>query len=325
MICYLNSTLQCFYHCRPLKSYFLNLDYKKAKAKGMVTSSYYDLIYGLNKGNSNAAKNIKETMIFIDPSFRGREGKDSKDVVVFLLDQLQRELKASENTVYGVNEDLDYYNLSEVYEDRKLTDEENYSIIIEVFNYHVRREQKCLTRLPRRCEKGKKTLYNIDSENFFFFSLENIWKKLNRNPKMLYLEECFEDYVQQKTIKCTSCGKTNLELKTFISSLPKILIIILSRGQRNHFSCDIKYEHTLDMKKFYSPIGKENKSICTKYELIGATFLYEGSEKGTGHTVAFCKGYNDNYYVFDDLRVRLTNIDEIKKQKPYLLFYQRKY
>ena len=42
----------------------------------------------------------------------------------------------------------------------------------------------------------------------------------------------------------------------------------------------------------------EEKQYNTKYELLGATSLYGSS--GAGHTIAFCKHFDNKYYIFDD-------------------------
>ena len=75
--------------------------------------------------------------------------------------------------------------------------------------------------------------------------------------------------------------------------LPKILILVLSRGYHNKFNCRIKFNETLDMNNYYDPINNEGY-INTEYKLIGATFAYDWNYEGTGHTVAFCKTYENN-------------------------------
>ena len=105
--------------------------------------------------------------------------------------------------------------------------------------------------------------------------------------------------------------------------LPKILILVLSRGYHNKFKCHIKFDETLDMNEYYESIDNED-DYSNVYSLIGATFAYDWSYEGTGHTVAFCKTYqNGNYYVFNDSTARKTQINEIYGKLPYLLFYER--
>ena len=83
-VCYMNALLQCFYYCYPMTKYFLNIDdYQKSKL-GLISKAYYDFVRGLYSGNEYAAKNFKEALIYTDPSFEGKEGKDSKDLALFI-------------------------------------------------------------------------------------------------------------------------------------------------------------------------------------------------------------------------------------------------
>ena len=81
------------------------------------------------------------------------------------------------------------------------------------------------------------------------------------------------------------------------------------------------------MGKYYIPINNVYKEKDTKYDLIGATFIYDyyrgyGHE---GHTVAFCKTYNNgNYFKFNDKYATESNLKEINGKIPYILFYERR-
>jgi ubiquitin C-terminal hydrolase len=54
---------------------------------------------------------------------------------------------------------------------------------------------------------------------------------------------------------------------------------------------------------------------------LAGTILYGSG--GWGHTVAFAKHFDGEYYIFNDSSTRRTTLDEIKKSKIYLLFYQK--
>ena len=76
------------------------------------------------------------------------------------------------------------------------------------------------------------------------------------------------------------------------------------------------------MGKYYIPINNVYKEKDTKYDLIGATFVYDyyrgyGHE---GHTVAFCKTYNNgNYFKFNDKYATESNLKEIMGK--FLIYY----
>ena len=76
----------------------------------------------------------------------------------------------------------------------------------------------------------------------------------------------------------------------------------------------------MDLKKVTEQI--ENEKYNTEYELIGATFLIGSS--GAGHTVAYCKHFNNNYYLFDDTAYKEEIINNLKNKNVFLLYYERK-
>ena len=108
-------------------------------------------------------------------------------------------------------------------------------------------------------------------------------------------------------------------MKTFIT-LPKYFIMIFSRGKNENFECKIEFEENLDLKDFYKGI-KGFEENTTQYKLFAGTILYGSG--GYGHTVAFCKHFDGNYYIFNDSSYHKTTFEEIKKEKIYLLFYKK--
>ena len=95
----------------------------------------------------------------------------------------------------------------------------------------------------------------------------------------------------------------------------------MSRGEKEKFECDVDFEEEIDLIDLYTNIEGIDIESSTKYSLISGTILY-GSH-GHGHTVAFCKHFNGEYYIFNDSSVRKTNFKEIKNSKIYLLFYKK--
>ena len=98
------------------------------------------------------------------------------------------------------------------------------------------------------------------------------------------------------------------------------MIIILDRGKDDQFKCFVDFDYEIDLKDVTEQI--EEKHYNTKYELIGASFLYGAS--GSGHTVAFCKHFDNEYYLFNDSSYYKEDLKNLKNSNAFLLFYERK-
>lgn len=319
-VCYMNAALQCFFYCKPLTYFFLNLTNDDKFKLESISKGYADFVEGLCKGNKYAAQNFKKAMIEKDNIFYGTEGKDSKDVAMLILAEIHNELKKNkDNEIISLNKKVNHYILKDVYDEKLEIDQknDNDTIISKTFNYCMKYEQKC----RNNCPKYKNKYYTIETDNILILELDSLFYKPNIR---ISLEECLEEYMKEKTLECPSCKKNALSFRNIFCVLPNILILVLSRGYHNKFKCQIEFNETLDMNDYFEAIDEKEKNKSTIYKLIGATFAYDWTSEGTGHTVAFCKTYShNNYYVFNDKYARKTNIDEINGKLPYLLFYER--
>lgn len=319
-VCYMNAALQCFFYCKPLTEFFLNYD--KKNLSGPISRGYFDFVKGLSNGNKDAAQNFKKAIVEMDNMFYGSGGNDSKDVAVLILSEIHSELKPNKgDEKIKLDRYVDNYILKDVYEEKLELDRinKNDTIITKTFNYCLKYEQQCGSGV--NCQKFSKPFYTIETDNIVIFDLETLFAHDNIS---ISVEDILKSYTSPKKIECPCCKKKSLYIKCKFCILPKILIFVLSRGYHNKFQCNIKFDETLDMNDYYEAIKNENY-INTEYNLIGATFAYDWSYEGTGHTVAFCKTYqNNNYYVFNDRSARKSKIDKIYGQLPYLLFYERK-
>ena len=318
-VCYMNAILQCFFYCKPLTDFFLGL--YNSQNLGQISKGYYYFVKGLSSGDKDAAKNFKKAITDMDDIFYGSEGNDSKDVAVLILSEIHNELKPNKNDeiIKLENRKVNNYNIYDVYNEKRELDRinGNNTIITKTFNFWLKFEQKCASA---NCKKYSKSYYTIESDNIVMLELETLFARDNIN---ISVEDILKSYISPKKIECPCCRKKSLYMTNKFCVLPKILILVLSRGYHNKFKCRIKFNETLDMSNYYSPIHDEDYTD-TEYKLIGATFAYDWSYEGTGHTVAFCKTYeNNNYYVFNDSNARKTQIKEIYGKLPYILFYER--
>ena len=320
--CYMNATLQCFYHIKELTYYFLDNKREIKKKNGILSQGYLDLVEGLsrlNKDNYYIPQKFKDSLLEIDDTFRGSEGKDSGDLISLFLYTCQQELGGDSDLP---DLSIDQRDLRLIYLDLYYQNSKVSSIIDKLFNFETMTTSKCLLcGIP---------FYNVSSENYIIFNLEgvyNFFEKKNLNYyRRVSIEECLTcfalDGALRNDIICNYCKKNTSILTTrSFATLPKVMIMVMNRGEREKFECDVDFEEELDFKDLYTSIKGIDIEKNTKYSLLSGTILY-GSH-GHGHTVAFCKHFDGNYYIFNDSSSRKTSFEEIKKSKIYLLFYQK--
>jgi ubiquitin C-terminal hydrolase len=347
--CYMNATLQCFYHIKEFTYYFLD-NIKEIKRKnGVLSKGYLDLVEGLSnldKETYYVPQKFKNSLLEIDDSFRGSEGKDSADLIELILYNLQQELGGDSDfpdmSIDQREERLIYLDL--YYKNSKV-----HSIISELFNFEINSISKCVyCGIP---------FYNISTEYSILFSLEGVYKfynnikknkgdensdnnenndyndnsddillSLDNREKRVSIDQCLTHYALDgalmDNITCKYCKKNSsiFTTRSFIT-LPKIIIMIMSRGEGEKFECDVDFEEELDLADLYTGLKGIDRENNTKYTLLAGTILYGSG--GWGHTVAFAKHFDGKYYIFNDSSTRRTTLDEIKKSKIYLLFYQK--
>ena len=332
--CYMNATLQCFYHIKELTFYFLDNKRDIKRQNGVLSMGYLDLVEGLSKLNKEkyyAPQKFKNSLLEIDDSFRGSEGKDSGDLIELMLYNFQQELGGDSDFP---DMSIDQRELRLIYLDLYYRNSKVRSIISDLFNFEVNSASKCLScGVP---------FYNISTEYSILFSLEGVYncmKKINKqednennisfyykNHRRVSLEECLTHYTLDGALNenafCKYCNKNSsiLTTRSFLT-LPKIIIMIMSRGEREKFECDVDFQEELDLQDLYSGMKGIDRDENTKYSLLAGTILL-GSQ-GWGHTIAFAKHFDGEYYIFNDSSTRKCSLDEIKKSKVYLLFYKK--
>ena len=331
-VCYMNAVLQCLYYCAPITNFFLMLNESKKSKLGLVSKGYYNFVHDLFNGNKSAAKNLRTALITTENYFDGREGKDSKDLIIFLLSELHEELKENDFSLQKLNNSskVDTSNKFAVYKEKIELDKnnKNNSIISDTFNFYILIEYKCNNK---NC-KGlySKTFFHIQNENIITFELKNIVNYFNKVSANISLEECLLSYNKIECTTCPYCKTKQLAIKKSICSLPNIFIFIMSRGKCAGYDCKISFPIEIDMANYFNPIDQIDnayKGKSSTYDLIGATFVYDwikGNEH-EGHTIAFCKTFkNGHFYLFNDRSAKEVGLKEIDGKVPYILFYEKR-
>ena len=335
--CYMNSTIQCFAHIGELFAYF-----QKDKIKALINAPENDqklfpvfaelITYMWDQNDMSPLQPyiFKEKLGQLNPLFKGALPNDAKDLLTFMLMQLHDELnhpinnnnKMNVNMIINSNMQRDK-NAMFNYFTKYFTD--NFRSIISALFYGLNYNQT-------QCQFCKSTVYNYQTFYFLIFPLMEV---LNHKMKLVNfqnnfnntvtLEECFQyNQIPQplSDYYCNICKQTSQGIySSFLSVLPNIIIIILSRGVNLKYKVRIDFDENLDLKN-YVEFLKESSF----YELIGVVTHY-GESGASGHFMARCKSPIDNYwYLYNDSIVEKIGFftkENFTMGHPYILFYKK--
>ena len=344
--CYMNATLQCFSNVDLLTSYFFShqLDIKQSNKEYTLADEYLKLL--LNLWNKNIDKNkryyapydFKQRLGEKNPQFSGEAANDSKDLILFILEELHKDLNdISQNNPIN-NNALFMNNQTEeakIYNDF-ITDynSKNNSIIQDIF-YGVQQS----TTLCSECQTK---LHSFSIINLLVFPLEKVRQYLLKNNPNSFtyvtLENCFqyytfpEDLIGENKLYCNICqGQYDAKTFNIIYRHPKVLIIILNRGQGLQFNVPFNYPKDFVLNNYINIKNNpnyENVNKNIKYELI-SVITHMGGNDASGHFIACAKSpVNQKWYLYNDSIVteceNPLNIfgSATTSSIPYVLFYQ---
>ena len=314
--CYMNACLQCFFHIEDFTKRFIeeyqNFNYLK---NNTFCKAYYYFIWNYCKNRSDCFKpeKFRDALINYNKIFQLTSGNDSKDVVIAILSNLNEELKKRFKVIDN-NKDVDYTDEEESFNDCIEEMSSCPTLIVEFFNWIHKTKSQCL--------KCHKIYYDFSQENIFIFNVESIYLKYcgNSYKKEIDILDGFKYFMEQdkdepnNKFYCYNCNKEQKAYIThFISLLPKTIIIILYKGKEgNEYNCKVNYREKLDLTNIVDNYVNE-KPV---YELIAITINY------SFHTIAVCKHFDGQWYLFDDRTYSKTSIEEFKDAETYLLFYK---
>ena len=351
----MNATLQCLSQTEDLTNYFLDEKRSGNKIKNnniaiknrnspQLSPVYLELVKKLwdknnIKGYFAPIKFMKlvETM---NPLFKLGQPGDSKDFIIFLLEQFHTELKkvVSNN---NNNEQPNQYDQQNAFMYFFQDFSKQTSIISDIFFGIQESTNVCLFCKKNYSSKGKPypICYNYQIFNCLIFPLEEIRKYKNENNMGNYmnmnqsnavtLDDCF--YFNQKTDLFTGDNRNYCNIcrqlydshyTSKIFSCPNVLVLILNRGKNNVYDVKLNFEEIIDITKFVSV--KEGKEVI--YKLAGVITHY-GESGPNAHFLAFCRSPIDNHwYRYNDATV--TEVKDVKKDiidfgNPYILFYKK--
>ena len=319
--CYMNATLQCLANVKNLTTYLLNNSTKISTNpyKYKLTNAYTEVLNNIWKSSnkSYSPNNFKKIISEMNPLFDGIQANDSKDLILFLLETLHKEL----NTV-KVSTNLNPYYINQYDYQSSFNDfidffTNNYrSIISDIFYGMFNSMMTCFN-----CNS---TVNNIQCFNILIFPLNEVRLFKNRNQKYVNIIECFEYYQKNdimsgdNQIYCNKCSSmsTSVNMTKLIIS-PNVLVINLNRGKGLQFNIKIDFDEYINIYDFIY-----FKTTNYRYKLIGVVTHF-GPSSDSGHFIAFCKSFVDlKWYKYNDAMVNQSSFNEAKNTGvPYILFY----
>ena len=348
--CFMNSTLQCLSQTKVLSEFFLNDKNKERiinnnlalekKSDIQLCPAFLELIKNLwdrNGPKSFSPNNFMNTVEKMNPLFRKGQAGDSKDFIIFILEQLHKELKKPTNckdinqnlplNQYDKNNSFNYF-----FNDFK----KECSVISDLFFGFTETTNECLYCKNNFNSQGQNNpiCYNYGIFNCLIFPLEEV-KNMKNNFYQTYqnnivtIYDCFlynqktDVFTGDNRNYCNICRQlwdSNYTSRIFVS--PNVLIIILNRGKNNIYNVKLDFSEKIDI----TPYVLEKDKSQLNYELYGV-ISHIGESGPNAHFVASCKSpIDDKWYRFNDALVNpITNLQKevIDFGTPYILFYKK--
>jgi len=350
--CFMNSTLQCLSQTKELTNYFINEKNKEKIINNNIASNnknalqlspvFADLIQKLwdkNGPKSFSPNAFMNTVNDMNPLFKTGQAGDAKDFIIFILEQLHKELKKpiQLNNVTNV-QPLDQYNRDNSFNYFFNDFKNNCSIISDIFFGFTETTNECLNCKNKFNSQGMNNpiCYNYGIFNCLIFPLEEV-KNMNQicnnnnqiNNNRVSLYDCFafnqksELFTGENRNYCNICKllfDSIYTSKIFIS--PNVLILILNRGKGNIYDVKLDFSEEIDITQFATK--KDVPQL--KYNLYGV-ITHIGQNGPNAHFIASCKSPIDNkWYRYNDAFVNpITNLQKevIEFGTPYILFYKK--
>ena len=347
--CFMNSTLQCLSQTKSLTDYFLNEKNTdriinnniciKNKNDLQLSPAYHDLIKQLwdkNGPKSFSPSHFMGVIEKLNPLFKKGQAGDSKDFIIFILEQLHKELKSPLSGINQIDIALNQYDRLNSFNYFFNDFKKECSIISDIFFGFNETTNECLNCKNIYNMNGlcNPICYNYGLFNCLIFPLEEVKNMKNINIQnnlnnTVTIYDCFyynqksEMFTGENRNYCNICKQLYDSIYTtniFIG--PNNLILILNRGKGNIYNVKLEFSEIIDISQFI--MQKDKPQIF--YSLYGV-ITHIGQSGPNAHFVASCKSSIDNkWYRFNDAFVNpITNIQKeiIEFGTPYILFYQK--
>ena len=248
--CYMNATLQCFINVPTLTNYLLKkenfMNITQNSNAYELSSAYCHLLYYVccdeSVVNSYEPRNFKDVISLKNPLFQGVNANDSKDLVNFMLEEMNQELcklYPRQNNYFNnqrnnmnINQ-LDKYSILNLF--KSDFSKNNNSIIAQNFFFITETKTKCLSCNTLKYNYQVLYLLEFPLEVVHKFCIQNNLKYMENGKNYISLMNCFDhnrlptDFQGENQLYCNSCSRlSNSRCVSRLYSLPKTLIIILN-------------------------------------------------------------------------------------------------
>jgi len=354
--CFMNSTLQCLSQTEDFTNYFLTIKNEDrilvnniAKINinaPQLSPKYLDLIKKLwskKDIKSFSPNNFMNMVEKMNPLFKTGQAGDAKDFIIFILEQIHKELKSKVTcSLFKANQNmqLNQYDRDNAFKYFFNEFQKDCSIISDIFfgfNETTNICVNCRNIYMMRGSNYYPICYNYGIFNCLIFPLEEIknmknifygYKNIQINNR-ISIDDCFSynqkrDYFTGENKNyCNNCKTlcdSEYTSKIYIS--PNVLILILNRGKGNIYQVKLDFQESIDITQ-YVIIKDKPKLIYNLYGVI----THIGQSGPKAHFVASCKSPVDqNWYRYNDSMVNIIN--DFQKEvidfgTPYILFYQK--
>ena len=353
--CFMNSTLQCLSQTKGLTNYFLkdsNLERiiknniaKENPKEYQLSPVYHELIQNLWKVGGPkyyAPYNFMNRVNDMNPLFKKGEAGDAKDFIIFVLEQMHKELnKPLKIKKIKDVPTINQYDKNNTFKNFFNEFIENTSILSDLFFGFNETTNICLNCKNKCGGVNYPICYNYNIFNLIIFPLEEVKNMKNSNnmanifnfypgpSNVVNIDDCFR-YNEKTDLfngenknYCNICKQLSDSLytsKIYVS--PNILILILNRGKGNKYNIKMDFQQTIDITNYV--IQKDKAKIC--YNLYGV-ITHHGKSGPNAHFIASCKSPVDgNWYRYNDAIVEPIKDffqDIYNFGNPYILFYEK--
>ena len=273
----------------------------------------------------------------MNPLFKKGQAGDSKDFIIFIFEQLHKELKSP---VPGANQGniqpLNQYDKNNSFNHFFNEFKKDCSIISDIFFGFNETTNECLNCKLIYSSQGYNypICYNYGLFNCLIFPLEEVKNMKynniqNNQSNVVSIYDCF-DYNQKSELftgqnrnYCNNCKQVYDSIytsKIFIG--PNILVLILNRGKGNIYDVKLQFSEKIDITHYV--LQRDKPQLI--YNLYGV-ITHIGQSGPNAHFVASCKSsINNRWYRFNDAII--NPIADVQKEvigfgTPYILFYQK--
>ena len=214
----MNSTLQCLSQTKYLSLFFLNpknenliqnnniaIKNKNENTNDLQLSPVFsDLIkklWDIEGPKSFSPTDFRKRVEQMNPLFRQGQPGDSKDFIIFILEQIHKELKRPNKNIKVPNNKLDQYNKQNSLEHFFSEFQSELSIISDVFYGFNETTNECLNCKNLYNSQGNfnnPICYNYGIFNVLIFPLEEVKNMKNNNMQNNYLQNNYmqNNYMQ---------------------------------------------------------------------------------------------------------------------------------